>query len=89
MSEPGNPDEPKHTCTGPCRKKQPPVGEISAGAALLGLALLAGCPTDIGGGGDQPLYGIPVDDDDSAEVDDDDSAFDDDDADQPLYGTPG
>ena len=77
--------KPKKVCSGPCRKK-PPIGEMSAGAALLGLALRAGCPPDLGGGGAvQPLYGVPGDDDDSAQVDDDD-ATDDDDADQPLYG---
>jgi hypothetical protein len=63
----------KHICTGECRKKKPPIAEISAGAALLGLALgaMVGCVDPPGG--TQPLYGVPADDDDSA-VDDDDSA---------------
>ena len=73
-------------CTGPCLNKKKTVAEISAGAALLGLTLLSGCVPERGG--DQPLYGVPMDDDDSAEIDDDD-AFDDDDADQPLYGDGG
>ena len=68
------------------RPQGPRITDMAAGAALLGLTLMVGCPPDL----IQPAYGVPVDDDDSAQVDDDDSAiFDDDDADQPLYGVPG
>ena len=83
----------KHVCTGECRKKS--TAEMAAGAALLGLTIgaMVACPLGGSGGPDQPLYGISIDDDDSAEIDDDDSAqiddddaTDDDDADQPLYG---
>lgn len=64
-------------CSGPCRHKKPNPAEISAGAALLGLALgsMVGCAPEIV----QPLYGTVADDDDSAVVDDDDSVVDDDD----------
>ena len=78
MSESESPDTP-HVCTGPCQKKKPAIAEISAGAALLGLALgaMVGCdPTPPG----QPLYGVPADDDDSAIGDDDDASGDDDDS---------
>jgi hypothetical protein len=69
----------KHVCTGECRKKS--TAEMAAGAALLGLTIgaMVACPLR-GGGGDQPLYGISMDDDDSAQIDDDDATDDDDSA---------
>ena len=69
--------DPKPPCTGPGQKKRPALGGITAGAALLGLALgtMVGCPPP-----GQLLYGVPADDDDSAIGDDDDSAGDDDDS---------
>ena len=66
----------KHVCTGECRKKS--TAEMAAGASLLGLAIgaMVACPGFVA----QPLYGVPVDDDDSAQVDDDDATDDDDSA---------
>jgi len=68
--------EKKHICDGNYRKKK--AADMATGAALLGLALgaMVACPSEDEWA--QPAYGVPMDDDDSAQVDDDDAVDDDD-----------